>query len=83
MADPTPALPSGTADMIEPVSDGVDSAMPADMVSIGISRMTYGVPEVTNENMQQTEGRQAHAERDRAVQPDVRRDAAGLAGRSS
>ena len=50
MADPTPALPKGTADMIEPVSDGMDSAMPADIVTIGTSRMTYGVPAVTNEN---------------------------------
>ena len=38
MADPTPALPRGTADMIEPVSDGVVSAMPAASVSIGTSR---------------------------------------------
>ena len=50
MADPTPALPNGTADMMDPVSDGVDSAMPADIVTMGTSRMAYGVPAVTNEN---------------------------------
>ena len=28
IAEPTPALPSGTADMIEPVIDGMIMAMP-------------------------------------------------------
>src|SRR4051794_23706610 len=51
MADPTPALPSGTADMIEPVNDGVDRAMPADMVIIGATSTMYGVPGVTKENI--------------------------------
>ena len=57
--------------MMEPVSDGVDSAMPADIVIIGTSRMTYGVPDVTNENSSMPRAARPMPERDGAVQADA------------
>ena len=43
IADPTPALPIGTADMIEPVIDGMIVAMPAAMTIMIGNSSTYGV----------------------------------------
>ena len=43
IAEPTPALPSGTADMIDPVIDGMVSAMPAAIVIITGRSLMYGV----------------------------------------
>ena len=44
IADPTPALPSGTDDMIDPVIDGMASAIPAAItITTGMIWM-YAVP---------------------------------------
>ena len=53
IAEPTPALPSGTADMIDPVIDGITSAMPPAIVIITGSNAQYDVSmrEMVNRNM--------------------------------
>ena len=53
IADPTPALPIGTADMIEPVIVGMHIAMPAAITITTSTNWMYGVSTraIVNRNM--------------------------------